>query len=84
MTQHLAQHNAMVADPRRAVVATRTDGPPEEEGVHKIVVVGGGAAGLELVTRLGDRLGRRPSSSKVAARCTSLAARSSPIISPKR
>src|SRR3954451_3009117 len=26
---------------------------------HRIVVVGGGAAGLELVTRLGDRLGRR-------------------------
>ncbi|GLS46756.1 NAD(P)/FAD-dependent oxidoreductase [Methylobacterium brachythecii] len=25
---------------------------------HKIVVVGGGAAGLELVTKLGDRLGR--------------------------
>jgi NADH dehydrogenase len=27
-------------------------------GPHRIVVVGGGAAGLELVTRLGDRLGR--------------------------
>ncbi|MCE4225083.1 NAD(P)/FAD-dependent oxidoreductase [Methylobacterium sp. C25] len=26
---------------------------------HKIVVVGGGAAGLELVTKLGDRLGKR-------------------------
>jgi NADH:ubiquinone reductase (H+-translocating) len=26
---------------------------------HRIVVVGGGAAGLELVTRLGDKLGRR-------------------------
>ncbi len=26
---------------------------------HRIVVVGGGAAGLELATRLGDRLGRR-------------------------
>ena len=26
---------------------------------HHVVVVGGGAAGLELVTRLGDRLGRR-------------------------
>src|ERR1700681_3772711 len=25
---------------------------------HRIVVVGGGAAGLELVTRLGDKLGR--------------------------
>jgi NADH:ubiquinone reductase (H+-translocating) len=28
-------------------------------GVHRIVIVGGGAAGLELVTRLGDTLGRR-------------------------
>ena len=27
--------------------------------LHKIVVVGGGAAGLELVTKLGDTLGRR-------------------------
>jgi NADH:ubiquinone reductase (H+-translocating) len=31
----------------------------DEEGLHRIVVVGGGAAGLELVTRLGNRLGRR-------------------------
>ena len=29
------------------------------DGLHRIVVVGGGAEGLELVTRLGDRLGRR-------------------------
>lgn len=28
-------------------------------GTHRIVVVGGGAGGLELVTRLGDKLGRR-------------------------
>lgn len=28
-------------------------------GVHRIVVVGGGAGGLELVTRLGDKLGRK-------------------------
>jgi len=27
--------------------------------LHKIVIVGGGAGGLELATRLGDRLGRR-------------------------
>src|SRR5437588_2275169 len=33
--------------------------PPHDETLHHIVVVGGGAAGLELVTRLGDRLGRR-------------------------
>jgi NADH:ubiquinone reductase (H+-translocating) len=29
------------------------------DGLHRIVVVGGGAAGLELATRLGDRVGRR-------------------------
>ena len=28
-------------------------------GLHRIVVVGGGAGGLELATRLGDRLGRK-------------------------
>jgi NADH dehydrogenase len=27
--------------------------------LHRIVIVGGGAAGIELVTRLGDRLGKR-------------------------
>ena len=29
------------------------------DGLHRIVIVGGGAGGLELATRLGDRLGRR-------------------------
>ena len=33
--------------------------PPRADERHQIVVVGGGAGGLELVTRLGDRLGRR-------------------------
>ena len=35
-------------------------GAPSERGgpSHRIVVVGGGAGGLELVTRLGDRLGK--------------------------
>jgi NADH:ubiquinone reductase (H+-translocating) len=34
---------------------------PESDGValHRIVIVGGGAGGLELATRLGSRLGRR-------------------------
>jgi NADH dehydrogenase len=32
---------------------------PSDNQLHRIVVVGGGAAGLELVTRLGDRLGKR-------------------------
>jgi len=33
--------------------------PANDHRPHRIVVVGGGAAGLELVTRLGDSLGRR-------------------------
>ncbi len=28
-------------------------------GLHRVIIVGGGAGGLELVTRLGDRMGRR-------------------------
>ncbi|MGD9509909.1 MAG: NAD(P)/FAD-dependent oxidoreductase [Geminicoccaceae bacterium] len=39
----------------KAATATEQTMP----GVPRIVVVGGGAGGLELVTRLGDRLGRR-------------------------
>jgi NADH dehydrogenase len=33
--------------------------PAGAAGLHRIVVVGGGAGGLELVTRLGDKFGRR-------------------------
>jgi NADH dehydrogenase len=42
--------------------ASKADGPVSvnpDERLHDVVVVGGGAGGLELVTRLGDRLGRR-------------------------
>ena len=45
-----AQTNAAVVVPHSA------DGPVGDD-LHRTVVVGGGAAGLELVTRLGDRLG---------------------------
>jgi NADH dehydrogenase len=31
----------------------------EQSGLHRIVVVGGGAGGLELATQLGDKLGKR-------------------------
>ena len=34
-------------------------GHPAEAALHKVVVVGGGAAGLELATKLGNTLGRR-------------------------
>ena len=37
--------------------------------LHRVVVVGGGAAGLELVTRLGDRLGRRAPASITLVEC---------------
>jgi len=53
------QNEAPVAGPGFEVEAMRADGPLADKSLHKIVVVGGGAAGLELVTRLGDRLGKR-------------------------
>ncbi|MBL8566460.1 MAG: NAD(P)/FAD-dependent oxidoreductase [Hyphomicrobiaceae bacterium] len=43
--------NSHPADP--ALPAT------DKPGLHQIVIVGGGAGGLELATRLGDKLGRR-------------------------
>ena len=48
-----------VADPP---AGSPTVEPAERRGIrlpHHIVIVGGGAGGLELATRLGDRLGRR-------------------------
>src|SRR5437762_9819393 len=65
-----AQFEAMAADPDRDLAATSADQPAEHEGLHRVVVVGGGAAGLELATRLGDRLGRGRSSSKLGAHVT--------------
>jgi NADH dehydrogenase len=50
-TNEAAASAAPVADPRAAAAA--------RQGLHRIVVVGGGAGGLELVTRLGDKLGSR-------------------------
>src|SRR6476469_1753729 len=51
--------------PPMATVRTHLD----EEALHRIVVVGGGAAGLELVTRLGDRLGKRKRASVTLVEC---------------
>src|SRR5271169_2639126 len=71
---HHDQHDTMLKDPppradvgrpgqspvdAHETAAMRPNEPLGDEGLHKIVAVGGGAAGLELVTRLGDRLGRR-------------------------
>jgi NADH:ubiquinone reductase (H+-translocating) len=44
-------------------------GRSSEEALHRIVVVGGGAAGMELVTQLGDRLGRRARASVTLVEC---------------
>jgi len=38
---------------------SKAGGSVDQHKPHDVVVVGGGAGGLELVTRLGDRLGRR-------------------------
>jgi NADH:ubiquinone reductase (H+-translocating) len=38
---------------------SKPDAANRATGAHRIVVVGGGAGGLELATRLGDKLGRR-------------------------
>ncbi len=37
----------------------RGEGGPEERDLHKIVLVGAGAGGLELATMLGDRIAAR-------------------------
>jgi NADH:quinone reductase (non-electrogenic) len=47
------------ADPGHQEVAFRAGRRPCDEAPHQVGVVGGGAASLELVTRLDDRLGRR-------------------------
>jgi NADH:ubiquinone reductase (H+-translocating) len=44
-------HRAAEKQPNAAVAA-------EDKRLHRVVVVGGGAGGLELVTRLGDTLGK--------------------------
>jgi NADH:ubiquinone reductase (H+-translocating) len=56
---HEADHPLMGADPSPETPAARGGAHAGEATLHRIVVVGGGAGGLELVTRLGDRLGRR-------------------------
>ena len=53
-----------MSEPSEGLAAAKgADGPPLRGAAHEtlqqIVVVGGGAGGLELVTRLGDKLGRR-------------------------
>ena len=42
-----------------ALLTARPDAGRDTQTLHRIVIVGGGAGGLELATRLGDTLGRR-------------------------
>src|SRR3712207_6157014 len=59
-----AANDALTAEPS---TPTSTDDPVgqvfldtrQDQTLHHIVIVGGGAAGLELATSLGDRLGKR-------------------------
>jgi NADH dehydrogenase len=57
----LDQKDAAVAtlDTRHAPPRPGDNVVPQASGLHHAVVVGGGAGGLELVTRLGDKLGKR-------------------------
>jgi len=51
--------NSQQAAENFPMVATTTGQKRREGGLHNIVIVGGGAGGLELATRLGRTLGRR-------------------------
>jgi NADH dehydrogenase len=46
-------------DTKTATAASKVMPLGDDSDLHHIIIVGGGAGGLELATRLGDRLGRR-------------------------
>jgi NADH:ubiquinone reductase (H+-translocating) len=56
-------------DPVAEIVESGVDERFSQGILHRIVVVGGGAAGLELVTKLGDRVGRRGRASVNLVEC---------------
>src|ERR1700733_123561 len=62
-------HHAMAADPSQETPAGRQGRHPGDATLHRIVVVGGGAGGLELATRLGNRLGLRRRASVTLVEC---------------
>ena len=59
-----------IAETGPPAMPTRAEPAPSEQGLHRIVMVGGGAAGLELATRLGNRLGRRGRAQVALVDCT--------------
>jgi len=65
-----ADHHVTDADPPQKTPAAGKCGRRGEAALHRVVVVGGGAGGLELVTRLGRRLGRRGRASITLVECT--------------
>ena len=59
VVERRADRKIVHADLVPEAIAPRAGDNADEEALHRIVVVGGGAAGLELVTRLGNRFGKR-------------------------
>jgi NADPH-dependent 2,4-dienoyl-CoA reductase/sulfur reductase-like enzyme len=64
---HRAGHGSANSDRRDEIAISGAS--PGKGTLHRIVVVGGSAAGLELVTRLGDRLSRRTRASVTLIEC---------------
>ena len=64
-----ADQKIVLADVHPKLAVPRAAERKDAEALHRIVVVGVGAAGLELVTRLGDRLGRRSRASVSLIEC---------------
>lgn len=58
-----------ITEPARHDAPAAAPGSHDAQRLHRIVVVGGGAGGLELGTRLGDRLGRRGRAEIVLVDC---------------
>ena len=69
LPEHPVTTDATGADGRADALPAQADRAAPESSLPNIVVVGGGAAGLELVTRLGNRLGRRGRASVTLVEC---------------
>ena len=64
-----ADHDLARTDPQEKPPTAGEAGRPAEQSLHRIVVVGGGAGGLELATSLGHRLGRHGKASVTLVDC---------------